>query len=73
LTKLEQLLQWQGHGRVLVAKLIFQVLFALIILSVLLLPRAYIYEGAPSQAHWRDLRLWAVFLVLVHAVVYWIF
>lgn len=35
-----------------------------------LLPRKYIYEGAPSQAWWWDLRLWAVVFLLPFALIY---
>lgn len=55
------------------ARIIFQAFFGLIVVGVLLQPRAYVYEGAPSQALWRDLRIWAMLLVLIHAIVYWVF
>jgi hypothetical protein len=55
------------------AKTLFLAFFGLIAVGVLMQPRAYVYQGAPSQARWRDLRLWALFLVAIHAVVYWWF
>jgi hypothetical protein len=39
-------------------------------LWVFLLPRSYIYQGAPSQAWWRDLRLWAFVFLLPFALIY---
>ena len=52
---------------------IFLSFFALLAVGVFLLPRGYIYLGAPDQARWRDLRLWALVLVILHACVYWYF
>ena len=39
-------------------------------LWTLLLPRKYIYLGAPSEARWRDLRLWAFVFLLPFALIY---
>ena len=33
-------------------------------------PKEYIYEGAPNQARWRDLRIWAVVLALTQILIY---
>ena len=57
--------------QILIAKTVFLGFFGLLLVGVFLLPRSYIYRGAPSQARWRDLRLWALALVLLHAYVYW--
>jgi hypothetical protein len=32
--------------------------------------RDYIFEGAPSQHRWRDIRIWAVILLAVQTVLY---
>src|SRR4029450_7032777 len=53
-----------------VAQTIFLRLLALLAAGSCLLPRDYVYLGAPSRALWRALRIWAVLLVLIHAVVY---
>lgn len=53
------------------AKLVYTALFAALILAAYTFSRENIYRGAPDAAAWRDLRLWAVALVLLHAVVYW--
>jgi hypothetical protein len=41
-------------------------------LFALCFKRSYIYQGAPDQAAWRDLRLWALLFLLPFIVVYWI-
>jgi hypothetical protein len=53
------------------ARTLFLVFFLLILIGVWLLPKDYIFRGAPDQARWRDLRLWALVLVIIHAFVYW--
>lgn len=52
---------------------IFLGFFTLIGLAALLVPRDYIYRGAPDRRLWRDLRWWAAGLVAVHIAVYWYF
>lgn len=52
------------------AKTVFLSLFGLIALGAGLQSRSSIFEGAPSQGLWRDLRLWALILVVIHAAVY---
>ncbi len=37
---------------------------------VVRLRREFVYLGAPDQARWRDLRIWAVFLLAIYASVY---
>ena len=57
----------------LLAKTVFMSFFLLLIVGVFSLRTDYIFKGAPSRSRWRDLRLWALFLVLVHVYVYWQF
>ena len=57
----------------MLAKTIFLGFFLLLIVGVYSLPRNYIFRGSPTQSRWRDLRLWALLLVLLHAYVYWKF
>ncbi len=33
-------------------------------------PKEYIYEGAPNKARWRDLRIWAVVLVIIQIIIH---
>ncbi|MCZ6792339.1 MAG: hypothetical protein O7J95_01850 [Planctomycetota bacterium] len=53
-----------------VARTIFIVFFVLLLGGVYLLPRIYIFRGAPSTRRWRDLRLWALVLVVIHVAIY---
>lgn len=46
------------------------VLFLLAGIWACLLPRRFIYLGAPDQARWRDLRIWAVVALLPYVVIY---
>ncbi len=36
-------------------------------------PRKYIFEGAPDQSRWRDLRIWATLFLAIQVVLYIIF
>ncbi len=45
-------------------------LFLVAGLWLLTLKREYVYLGAPDQARWRDLRLWAAFALLPYIVLY---
>ena len=47
--------------------------FLLLTVGVCSLREDYVFKGAPSRNRWRDLRLWALFLVLIHVYVYWTF
>lgn len=48
-------------------------LFVLAGACVLFLKREFIYRGAPDQARWRDLRIWALLALLPYIAVYLIF
>ena len=37
------------------------------------LPRRYIFQGAGSQAVWKDLRIWATIAIIMQFGIYWIF
>jgi hypothetical protein len=54
------------------ARCLFLGFFGLLLAGVLWLPKEYIFRGAPDRARWRDLRLWAIVLVLIHIYVYWL-
>ncbi|HZN57884.1 MAG TPA: hypothetical protein VFD71_07385 [Planctomycetota bacterium] len=53
-----------------VAKGVFLIVFGLLGVGAMLQSRGYIYKGAPSQAVWRDLRLWAIALLLLYGLAY---
>jgi hypothetical protein len=46
------------------------ILYAGIGLWAVLRPKKYIYEGAPNKAKWRDLRIWAVVLVVIQIIIH---
>jgi|YelNatPaOPRAMG01_1025707.scaffolds.fasta_scaffold00031_33 hypothetical protein len=54
-------------------KLLVMALFAVVIGWVWSLPSRYIYRGAPDRKGWRNLKLWATFVVLLQAFLYWTF
>ncbi len=37
----------------------------------LFLKRDYIMLGSPSQARWRDLRMWIPIIVIPYLIIYW--
>ena len=45
-------------------------LFVLAGLWVLTLKREYVYVGAPDRRRWRDLRLWALLVLLPYIIIY---
>jgi len=48
-------------------------LFVIAGLWAFTLKREYIYLGAPDQARWRDLRIWAGLVLLPYIVIYLLF
>ena len=54
-------------------KVCFLAFFALIFIFTLCQRRAYIYQGAPDQAQWRDLRIWAALILVAQSTLYLIF
>lgn len=52
------------------AKVVVLAFFALAGAWVLSLPRSFVYLGAPDQARWRDLRWWAVIVLIPYGLVY---
>lgn len=52
------------------ARTVFIAFFVLLLGAAWLLPRSYVYRGAPDGALWRDLRWWTLVLVAVHVAVY---
>ena len=64
---------WLADISMPVAKSFFLILFAMIGFLVLLLPKAYIYEGL-KVIHWyHNLKLWAIALLIFIGYVYYIF
>ena len=55
------------------AKIVFLVLFVVIALLVLMIPREDIYEGVKNPRWWHNLKLWALGVLLLIFVTYCIF
>jgi hypothetical protein len=52
------------------AKYIAVIFFVAMIIWALLLPKEYILKGAPDRKPWRDLRVWAVIILIVQIILY---
>jgi len=48
----------------------YMAFFAAVLLFALTLKTDYIYEGAPDRSRWRDLRIWAAFVMLIQITIY---
>ena len=46
-------------------------LYVIALIWTWLLPREFIFRGAPDQKEWRDLRIWATVVILPYIAVYW--
>ena len=55
------------------ANVISALIFVGIGVAVFLVPKSQVLRGAPDNARWRDIRLWAVALVIVQLVIYAVF
>jgi hypothetical protein len=55
------------------AKAVFLILFVVIGLLVLLIPKEQIYEGVKRPRAWHNLRLWALGVLLLIFVTYCVF
>lgn len=55
------------------AKGVFLVLFVVIGLLVLLIPKDYIFEGVENRRWWHNLKLWAIGVLAFIFVTYCIF
>lgn len=55
------------------AKILIICLYLLLLFWVLRRPKAYILREAPIKKSWRDLRFWAVILIVFQIALYIIF
>jgi hypothetical protein len=67
------MLETLSHLPVAWANGITVVLFAGIAVCCFLIPRNRVIADAPTRAGWRDLRLWAVALIVVQLAIYVLF
>ena len=56
-----------------VSKNVFLVLFVVIGILVLLIPKDYIYEGVEKRRWWHNLKLWAIADLAFIFITYYIF
>lgn len=52
------------------AKYIAGIFFIAMIVWVMVLPKEYIFKGAPDKKGWRDLRIWAAIILIVQIILY---
>jgi hypothetical protein len=65
--------EWFSEMPVTWANNITVVLFVLIAAACFALPRSSVIADAPSKARWRDLRWWAVILIVIQLGIYMLF
>ncbi len=66
-------IDWLQSAPVWWANTITQVLFVLIALACFLVPSRVFMNDAPDQSRWRDIRFWALALVIVQLGIYFLF
>ena len=64
---------WLSGVSLEAARAIFLVLFIIIALLVLMVPKAHIYEDVEKPRWWHNLKLWALGVLLMIFVTYWVF
>ena len=62
--------QWTSSFPLSWIKTCFFLFFFLIFILVIRQKKSFVYEGAPDQAKWRDLRLWAGGILIVQTGLY---
>lgn len=55
------------------AKAVFLILFVVIGVLVLMIPRQHIYEGVERPRWWHNLKLWAIGVLLMIFATYYVF
>ncbi len=65
--------EWLGGVSMSVAMACCLGLFIVALIWVWFLKRDFVFRGAPDQAWWRDLRVWATGVVIPYVVVYYLF
>ena len=67
------MVDWLADLPVWWANVITVVLFIAIALACFLVPRRVFMEDAPDQSRWRDVRGWALILIIVQLGIYSLF
>ncbi len=55
------------------AKIGAVILFLIVLVATWFIPRSFIFQGAPDNRPWRDLRIWATILIIIQFIIYAIF
>jgi len=55
------------------ARFVFLILFLIIAVLVLMIPKRYIHEGVDNPRWWHNLKLWALGVLLMIFITYCIF
>ena len=61
---------WTQNFELWMIKFCFVAFFMSIALFVLWQKKEFVYVGAPNHAKWRDLRLWALAILLMQTFIY---
>ena len=64
---------WASNFSDTAVKLLFITFFASILIFVLRQRRSYVYLGARDQSTWRDLRIWAMLILMMQSALYLLF
>ena len=67
------MIEWIYSAPVWWGNLTTQILFVLIAIAVFAVPKRVFMADAPDQSRWRDIRIWAVLLVLAQLGIYTLF
>lgn len=67
------MIEWLQTAPVWWGNVLTQVLFVLIALAVFAVPRRVFMSDAPDQSRWRDVRFWALVLIVLQLGIYAVF
>ena len=62
--------QWMSSFSLSWIKACFFLFFCLILILVISQKKSFVYQGAPDQAKWRDLRIWAAGILVLQMGLY---
>lgn len=64
------MIEWLTDLPLYWAKIMGTIFFVSVMIWALTKPTGYIFQGAPDGRIWRDLRLWAVAVLLFQIIIY---
>ena len=62
--------QWANGLSPTAVKACFILFFVAVGIFAILQKRKYVYQDAPDQSRWRDLRIWTVAVLLIQIAIY---